>query len=128
MCPPPAKVNTKGAPKKPMNRNQRSTKHDPSYWEYVDALHFLQNSNSSVKRSASSSDQPNPRRIMPMLDQFQSFIHDFIDYIVDVKADSNCGYQSITALLGMGEDCWSLVRNHLHCIICVDHVYDNHFV
>ncbi|KAL5133537.1 hypothetical protein HKD37_03G006841 [Glycine soja] len=31
MCPPPAKVNTKGAPKKPMNRNQRSTKRDPSY-------------------------------------------------------------------------------------------------
>ena len=31
MCPPPSKVNTKGAPKKPMNRNQRSTKRDPSY-------------------------------------------------------------------------------------------------
>jgi len=31
MCPPPAKVNTKGAPKKPMSRNPRSTKCDPSY-------------------------------------------------------------------------------------------------
>ena len=31
MCPPPAKVNTKGAPKKLMNRNPRSTKRDPSY-------------------------------------------------------------------------------------------------
>ncbi|KAH1228401.1 hypothetical protein GmHk_10G028397 [Glycine max] len=31
MCPPPAKVNTKGAPKKPMSRNPRSTKRDPSY-------------------------------------------------------------------------------------------------
>ena len=31
MCPPPSKVNTKGAPKKTMNRNQRSTKRDPSY-------------------------------------------------------------------------------------------------
>ena len=31
MCPTPAKVNTKGASKKPMNRNPRSTKHDPSY-------------------------------------------------------------------------------------------------
>jgi len=30
-CDPPSKVNTKGAPKKPMNRNQRSTKCDPSY-------------------------------------------------------------------------------------------------
>ncbi|XP_028189287.1 uncharacterized protein LOC114375649 isoform X1 [Glycine soja] len=31
MCPPPAKVNTKGASKKPMKRNPRSTKRDPSY-------------------------------------------------------------------------------------------------
>ncbi|KAH1209846.1 hypothetical protein HKD37_15G043184 [Glycine soja] len=113
MCPPPEKVNTKGVQKKLMNRNQRSTKRHPSYWEYVDVLHFVKNTNSSVKRSASSSDQPNPRKIMPTLDQFQPFIHDFIDNIVDVKADGNCGYQSIIALLGMGEDSWSLVHNHL---------------
>ena len=31
MCPPPAKVNTKGAPKKTTSRNPRSTKCDPSY-------------------------------------------------------------------------------------------------
>ena len=75
MCPPLSKVNTKGAPKKPMNRNQRSTKRDPFYWAYVDAFHFVQNRNSSMKRSASSSDQPNPRRIIPMLDQFKPFIY-----------------------------------------------------
>jgi len=113
MCPPSAKVNTKGAPKKPMNRNPRSTKSHPSYWKYVDAFHSVQNRNSSVRRSASSSDQPNPRRIMPMLDQFQPFIHDFIDNIVDVKVDGNCGYRSVAGLLGMGEDSWSLVHNHL---------------
>ncbi|KAL5142114.1 hypothetical protein HKD37_09G025349 [Glycine soja] len=96
-----------------MNRNQRSTKQDPCYWEYVDALHSVQNSNFSVKRSASSSDQPIPRRTMPMLDQFHPFIHDFIDNIVDVKADGNCGYRAFVSLLGMGEDSWSLVRNHL---------------
>ncbi|KAH1205615.1 hypothetical protein GmHk_16G046280 [Glycine max] len=50
---------------------------------------------------------------MPMLDQFQPFIHDFIDNIVDVKADDNCGYRAISTLLGMGENSWSLVRNHL---------------
>jgi len=58
MYPPPEKVKTKGAPKKPMTKQQRSTKHDSAYWEYVDALHSVQNSNSSVKRSASSSEQP----------------------------------------------------------------------
>ncbi|KAH1249563.1 hypothetical protein GmHk_05G012890 [Glycine max] len=109
MCPPPSKVNTKGAPKKPMNRSQRSTMRDLSYWEY--------NNNSSVKRSASSFSDPlkppKPTRIIPMLDQFEPFIQDFIDDIVDVKADGNCGYRSIAGLLGMGENSWSLVRNEL---------------
>jgi len=48
-----------------------------------------------------------------MLDQFQPFIHNFIDNIVDAKTDSNCGYRSIAVLLGMGEDYWSLVHKHL---------------
>ncbi|KAL5134493.1 hypothetical protein HKD37_03G007636 [Glycine soja] len=109
MCPPPTKVNTKET----INRNPRSTKRDPSYWEYVDAFHSVQNSNSSVRRSASSSEHPNPRTIMPMLDQFFPFIHDFIHNIVDVKTDGNYGYQLVASLLGMGENSWSLVRTHL---------------
>ncbi|KAH1264991.1 Protein FAR1-RELATED SEQUENCE 5 [Glycine max] len=113
MCPPPAKVNTKGAPKKAMSRNPRSTKRDPSYWEYVDAFESMQNSNSSVRRTASSSEQSNRRTMMPMLDQFQPFMHDFIYKIVDVKADGNCGYRSVAGLLGMGQDSWSVVHNHL---------------
>ena len=96
-----------------MTKHQRSTKRDSSYWEYVDALHFVQNSNSSVKRSASSSEQASPRRTMPMLDQFHPCIHDSIENIVDIKADGNYGYRAIDALLDMGEDSWSLVRNHL---------------
>jgi len=93
MCALPKKVKTKGAQKKSMTKHQRSTKHDLSYWEYVDALHFVQNSNFLVKCSASSSKQPKPRRTMPMLDQFHPCIHDFIENIVDVKADGNCGYR-----------------------------------
>ena len=30
-----------------------------------------------------------------------------------MKDDSNYGYRAIVVLLGMGEDSWSLVRNHL---------------
>ena len=54
MCPPLVKVNTKGAPKKLMNRNPRSTKRDPSYWEHVDVFHSVQNSNSLVRHSVGS--------------------------------------------------------------------------
>ena len=35
MCPPQEKVKTKGAPKKPLTKQQKSTKCDPSYWKYV---------------------------------------------------------------------------------------------
>ncbi|XP_006575921.1 uncharacterized protein LOC114373994 [Glycine soja] len=28
--------------------------------------------------------------------------------------DGNCGYWEIAVLLGMGEESWSLVRNHMH--------------
>ncbi|KAL5173189.1 Protein FAR1-RELATED SEQUENCE 6 [Glycine soja] len=91
MCPPPSKVNTKGAPKKPMKRSQTSTKRDPSYWSI----------NSPVKRSASCSQPRQPTRIIPMLDQFASFFQGFIRDVVDVKVD------------GMGEDSWPLVHNEL---------------
>ncbi|KAH1232168.1 hypothetical protein GmHk_09G024894 [Glycine max] len=59
------------------------------------------NSNSSVKHSASSSEQPIQRRSMSMLDQFHPCIHDSIVNIVDVKVDGNCGYPAIVVLLGM---------------------------
>ena len=48
-----------------------------------------------------------------MLDQFQPFMHDFIDNIVDARADGNCGYQAVAGLLGMCEESWSLIRTHL---------------
>ena len=75
-----------------------------SYWEYVDAYHSVQNSNTSVRPNASSFEPSKPARMIPMLDQFASFIQGFIRDVVDVKADGNCGYRSIAALLGMGED------------------------
>ncbi|KAH1213225.1 hypothetical protein GmHk_14G041228 [Glycine max] len=40
-------------------------------------------------------------------------MHDFIDKIVDVKADGNCGYRLVAGLLGMGQDSWSVVHDHL---------------
>ena len=38
-----------------------------------------------------------------MLDQFASFFQGFIRDVVDVKADGNCGYRSIAALLVRNE-------------------------
>ncbi|KAH1238627.1 hypothetical protein GmHk_08G023250 [Glycine max] len=52
-------------------------------------------------------------RLCQCWDQFHLFIHNSIENIVDVKADGDCGYHTIVALLGMDEDSWLLVRNHL---------------
>jgi len=49
-----------------------------------------------------------------MLDQFHLCIQDSIENIIDVKADGNGGYRAIAALLGMGEESWSLEHNHMH--------------
>ncbi|KAH1203806.1 Protein FAR1-RELATED SEQUENCE 5 [Glycine max] len=105
MCPPLSKVNTTGAPKKLMKRSQRSIKRDPSYWD--------SNNNTLVRRTASSSEPPKPARMIPMLDQFAPFIQGFIEDVVDVKADGNYGYQSVAALLDMGEESWAVMRNEL---------------
>lgn len=113
MCPPPTKVKTKGAPKKVMKRSKRLTKRDPSYWEYVDAYHLVQNNNTSVRPSASSCEPPKPARMIPMLNQFAPFMHGFIEDVVDVKANGNYGYRSVSALLGMGKECWAVMRNKL---------------
>ena len=48
-----------------------------------------------------------------MLNQFHPCIHDFIENIVDVKADGNCRYRAIATLLGKGEYSWSLACSHL---------------
>ena len=79
MCPPPEKVKTKGTSKKPLTKQQKSQKCDPSYWEYVDALHTMQNSNSSVKRNASSSEQQIHIQNILMLDQFHLCNQDSIE-------------------------------------------------
>jgi len=34
--------------------------------------------------------------------------------VIDVKADGHCGYRSIAALLGMGEESWPLIRMDLY--------------
>jgi len=113
MCAPLEKVKTKGAQKEHMTKQQRSMKCDLSYWEYMDALHSVQNSSTTLKCSASLSEKTKPKRKIPMLDQFHPCIKNFIENIVDVKADGNCGYRVIAAILDMSEDSWSLVRNHL---------------
>jgi len=54
-------------------------------------------------------------KIIPMLEQFYPIFQPYIvDVVVDVVADGHCGYRCITALLGMGEESWPLIRHDLY--------------
>ncbi|KAH1262581.1 hypothetical protein GmHk_02G005168 [Glycine max] len=56
----------------------------------------------------------NPSRYGCVIGTTHGLPCDSIENITDVKVDGKCGYRAIVALLGMDEDSWSLVRNHLH--------------
>ncbi|CAK8576751.1 unnamed protein product [Lathyrus sativus] len=93
MCPPPEKIKTKGGVKK---KDKKSVGYDvyrdPSYHEYVD-----QASQSSQRQS-----QPS-----------QTSKKSYIDDVVNVVSDGNCGFRVIASLHGYGKDGWPMVRRDL---------------
>ncbi|XP_052736682.1 uncharacterized protein LOC128197877 [Vigna angularis] len=113
MVPPLHKVKTKGAQKSKVQRRERSTTRDPSYFEYVDVFHSTIES-STVKSKLQSKPNVVKKKRVPMIDQFHSITHPFIMDVVDVVADCHCGYRCIAASLGLGEDSWSVIRNDLY--------------
>ncbi|XP_058726381.1 uncharacterized protein LOC131597721 [Vicia villosa] len=62
---------------------------------------------------------------------FLAFLHPYIDDIIDVGDDGNCGFRFITALPGWGEESWSLIRTkldtqvHQHSDLFSKLFYDN---
>ncbi|XP_047147469.1 uncharacterized protein LOC124819909 [Vigna umbellata] len=113
MFPPLHKVKTKGAQKSKVQRSERSTTRDPSYFEYVDAFHSTIES-SYVRSKLQSKPKAVKKRRVPLIDQFHSTTHPFIVDVVDVVADGHCGYRCIAALLGLGEDSWPIIMNELY--------------
>ncbi|KAJ1404455.1 OTU domain [Sesbania bispinosa] len=104
MCPPLEKVRTKGS-MKGQSQTESSTKRDPSFFEYVDAMQSPHDSNSTRPSSSILRTKTHKRmKVVPMLDQFPTVLHDFIESVVDVARDGNCGYRAISALLGMREE------------------------
>ncbi|XP_073220740.1 uncharacterized protein [Cicer arietinum] len=49
----------------------------------------------------------------PFYTYFPTLIHPYIEEIIDVVADGNCGFRAIAALLGWTEESWPLVRTQL---------------
>jgi len=93
--------------------NIRSIKRIPSYFENVDALHSQEDSSSTKKLCNAVKEKTSLLKSIPMVDQFPIGIHPYIIDVVDVVADGHCGYRAVTALLGMGEESWVVVRMNL---------------
>jgi len=109
------KVKTKGSQKSKQNRFEKSTKCNPSYFEHVDKIQSIEDSCSSHKASRVKvkTHLPIPSKVISMLDHFHPICHSYIVDIFNVKVDGHCGYRSIVALLGMGEESWLLIRMDL---------------
>ena len=48
-----------------------------------------------------------------LLGQFPDHIHPYVEDIVNVAPDGNCGFRAIALLLGYGEEGWPIVRREL---------------
>ncbi|XP_058752396.1 uncharacterized protein LOC131625559 [Vicia villosa] len=119
MCPLPEKIKTKGGVKK---KERRLVEHDvyrdPLGYEYVDQAHS--SSQKSSKRLCSQLSQTSKNKEFDKyIVQFPDYIRPFIDDIVDVRDDGNCGFRAIASLHGYGTNGWSMVRRDLEKEIIV---------
>ncbi|XP_058783287.1 uncharacterized protein LOC131657963 [Vicia villosa] len=134
MKPPSQPVKTKGAPMKlKPTPNGNSTTRAPSYCEHVDK-NFPNSPTQKSQKSQTSSNKgariskppptPIPSTIpiikempitskIPFIDEMPVFMHPYIERIINVARDGNCGYQAVSALLGNGEYSHTLVRHQL---------------
>ncbi|XP_057421247.1 uncharacterized protein LOC130715190 [Lotus japonicus] len=112
----PSKVKTRGKIK---GVARRSTKHDSSILENFSAsMNSVRNSISIVSSTNDPTKAPKhtkdkSTKVIPYIDQFPSEMRCYIDDIVDVISDGNCGYRAVAASLGMGQENWAQVRIHM---------------
>ncbi|XP_073219851.1 uncharacterized protein [Cicer arietinum] len=127
----PGKISLKGKSK--VSKRDTLTKHDPSWWEYVDASVRCSGTNACSTITTSKVQKLAPRPSVQKLtprpsvskvqqptvllfkDWLPVEIHKFIDNIIDVGDDGDCGYRAVAGLLGMGENCWAFIRQQ--CVV-----------
>ncbi|XP_058756514.1 uncharacterized protein LOC131629756 [Vicia villosa] len=132
MKPPSQSVKTKDSPKKVKpTPNDNSTTLAPCYCEHVYKLfpdsptpksQKSQKSSNKIARISKPPLTPIPPKIefieemlilpkIPFIKQMSVFMHKYIERIVNVTEDRNCGYRAISALIGNGEDSHTLVSH-----------------
>ncbi|XP_057424437.1 protein FAR1-RELATED SEQUENCE 5-like [Lotus japonicus] len=118
LCPPQVKIKPKRSSKamesKPPSQQKPSLQRDPCYWEHVNnSLKPTPNKVSCPRSKKSKKSKQSSTSIY--LDDLPSFFHQYIEKVIDVIADGNCGYRSVAALFrpDIGQDGWPLIREEL---------------
>ncbi|KAI5439944.1 hypothetical protein KIW84_025343 [Lathyrus oleraceus] len=112
LCPPPEKIKTKGGVKKKGKKPaDYDVYRDPSYHEYVDKA--SQSSQRQSQPSQTSKKIKLSKKQPQFIVQFPNHIRSYIEDVVNVESDGNCGFRVIASLHGYGEDGWSMVRREL---------------
>ena len=128
LSPPPRKVLTKGAPKRVRSTpKESSTGRIPFMRESVDSqfsdsqssqikISFLKRKsarigNSSHSQASTPTIHPDPD--LPYITQFPKITRPYIENIVNVKGDDNCGFHVITRHMFMDEENYVLVCSAL---------------
>ncbi|XP_050895711.1 uncharacterized protein LOC127102382 [Lathyrus oleraceus] len=119
MKPPSQPIKTKGAQNKMKpTLKENSTTRPPSYFEHVYKV-FSDSPTLKSQRSVVKGDRINKPPLTPpppkiiFIDEMLVFMHKYIERIVNVAGDGNCGYRAVSSLLGKGEDNHTLVRHQL---------------
>jgi len=128
--PPPRKVATKGAPKRVKSTPKtRSTGRIPSRWETIDAQNpdsQCSHGKSNVPKSKGSrlgtcsrsqastpTSKPKPYLQIPYISQIPNIMRPYIEEIINVRGDGNCGFRVIARHMGFNEEDHFLVRHAL---------------
>ncbi|KAI5387086.1 hypothetical protein KIW84_073298 [Lathyrus oleraceus] len=112
LCPPPEKIKTKGGVKKKGKKPaDYDVYRDPSYHEYVDKA--SQSSQRQSQPSQTSKKIKLSKKQPQFIVQFPNHIRSYIEDVVNVESDGNCGFRVIASLHGYGEDAWPMVRREL---------------
>ena len=128
--PPPRKVATKGAPKRVKSTPKtRSTGRIPSRWETIDAqnpdsqcTHGKSKSHKtkgsrlgtcSRSQTSTSTSKKQPYLQIPYISQIPNLMRPYVEDIVNVRGDGNCGFRVVARHMGFHEDDHVLVRHAL---------------
>ncbi|XP_058734041.1 uncharacterized protein LOC131605735 [Vicia villosa] len=121
MC--PVKYKPKRGVKKSRKGEESDVHRDPSQWEYADASQEIQTTKRSCTQPSGSQSSTMPIVKQPSinsakgeyLSQFPAFFYPYINDIIDVEPDGNCGFFCISSALGWESyDVWMHLDTQIH--------------